>query len=357
MKRVKKFGIIFITIGCITLISFGLLGYFAPPAVYNIQLNTPLKNASRVPIGVAIDTYHLSNNETYRNLIILHFNSIVAEWQMKMNVIYPKQNEYSWNASDYIANFSQTNHMILHGHALLWHQSTPDWVTQFNGTNEEFELIVKNYIQTVVSRYKGIVQSWDVVNEAFLDSGYRDTIFYQRMGVDYLKKAFIWAHEADPTVKLYYNDFSLLGNPQKINLTIHEITKLVNESVPIHGIGIQGHINSNSPNLITINQSLQQWNALGLEIRISELDIAMNPKGYFPRFSQQIAELQKIRYHDVVSLFMKCPRLTGITLWGLSDAYSWIPSFQGHTDWPLLFDDNFKPKPAVLGFLTALQET
>jgi endo-1,4-beta-xylanase len=355
-KRIKQIGLVIFFIGCITVGTVWYMGYFDKPAEYNITLEKNLKDAAKIPIGAAVDSYNLENNSAYRAIVIQHFNSIVAEWQMKMSSFYKQLNAFEWYHFDYLVNFAIENNMTVHGHTLLWHESTPKWVEDFNGTDAEFEQMIKTYIQTVVTRYKGKIATWDVVNEAFDGPKYRKTVFYDRLGKDYIKKAFQWAHEADPEAKLYYNDFSMLDYPEKVDFIIQEIGTLVNQSVPIHGIGIQGHLLYDWPGLTLINQSLAKWNQFGLDIRISEMDIAMNYEGQNPVFSQKVAEMQKQRYYDVVTLYLKCPKLTGITLWGVTDAHTWIPDHHGHVDWPLLFDAELKPKPAAEGFLAALLE-
>ena len=355
-KSFKVIGIVFVIIGIVTTGIFGYYGYFDSPAKYNITLEQNLKDAAKIPIGAAVDSYRLQDNPEYRSLVIQQFNSIVAEWQMKMSPVFIEPNSYEWVHFDYLVNFAIENNISIHGHALLWHESTPLWVENFNGTDAEFEQLIKTYIQTVVSRYKGKIATWDVVNEAFDGPKYRDTVFYRRLGEDYIQKAFQWAHQADPDAKLYYNDYSMTSYTEKIDFIIQEIGLMVNDSVPIHGIGIQEHITSNSPNIGLMNESLHKWNQLGLEIRVSELDIQMNENQRLRVLTQKAAVDQKQRYYKVISLYLTCPKLTGITLWGVSDAYSWIPDFVGHPDWPLLFDENLKPKPAAEGFLNALKD-
>jgi endo-1,4-beta-xylanase len=355
MKKIHKILIVLLFIGGIMISAFWQLGYFDRPATYNIVLDQNLKDAASIPIGVAVNSYQLENDTHYRSLIVQHFNSIVAEWQMKMRGIFLGPDSYEWYHSDYLVNFGLENNMYIHGHTLLWHESIPDWLEAYPGTDEEFRQLIKTYIQTVVGRYQGQIDSWDVVNEAFTEDGYRDTLFYRRMGPNYLADAFRWAHEADPDVKLYYNDYSMLANPAKIDYVISQLQALIDAGVPIHGMGIQGHLKLNSPDMNLINASLQKWNAVGLDIRISEMDVALNSNGRYRVFSQTLADAQRDYYYNAVKLFLDCPKLTGITVWGFSDADSWIPDHHGHIDWPLLFDDAYRPKPAAEGFLSALQ--
>ena len=119
-------------------------------------------------IGAAVDTNHLHDDESYRKLVLEHYNSIVAESQMKMKRISLGQGEYDFESADYLVDFAENHGMWMHGHTLIWHLSLPDWVENFEGSDDEFEAAIQEYIQTVVGRYKGRVDSWDVLNEAFI---------------------------------------------------------------------------------------------------------------------------------------------------------------------------------------------
>ncbi len=355
MQKRFKTGIVCLLVGGILLVTLWQLGYLDPPAQYDIQLDENLKDAAGIPIGVAVDTYRLQNDNAYRSFILQHFNCIVAEWQMKMKAIYLGPGEYEWTYADYLVHFAYENNIAIHGHTLLWHESIPQWLKDYTGSDAEFAQLVENYVRTVVGRYKDNISTWDVVNEAFTNAGYRDTLFLQRLGPNYLADVYQWAHEADPDCQLYYNDYGTLEDPTKTGVIIAEIQKLLSTSAPIHGIGIQGHLHLNDPDLTSIAIALGTWNALGLNLRISELDVSINWDGLRPVFTQARAESQRDYYHNVVEKFLTSPHLTSISVWGFDDAHSWLPNHHHHPDWPLLFDGNYEPKPAAEGFLRALQ--
>ncbi len=325
-----------------------------PPADYEIDLPQSFQSASDVPIGTAVDSYKLKNNQTYRDLVIYHFDSIVGEWQMKWNILQPERGQFNWEQADYLMDFAEENNISVHGHCLVWHGANPDWIESFSGGKEEFQTILKTHIQTVVNHFEGKVDSWDVVNEAFEGKKYRRNKFYRILGPDYIKNCYKWAHEADPNIDLYYNDYSLASNPEKLDFILEKLDSLLNEEIPIHGIGFQSHITLNSPTLTEIKEAMTKVENLGLKIRISELDVSLNRDGKYGVFTDELAELQKNRYKQVVEAYLNSSQVKGITVWGVSDAHSWIPTHFNDPDWPLLFDGKYKPKPAAQGFLEAL---
>ncbi len=326
---------------------------------YTDNLNQTLRSVSDIPIGVAVDSNLLRYNQQYRNIVAHHFSSITPENAMKMGPLVPLQGDYNWINADLIVNFAEQINTSIHGHTLVWHSQLPTWVDSYSGSSEDWIKLLKTHIQTVVGRYKGRVQSWDVLNEAVRDdgSGYRNTIWFENIGSDYIEYAFRWAHEADPEAKLFYNDYSLSENSPKLDFVVSMITSLKAEGVPIHGIRFQMHITNEWPSLNQMQGAIDKIEELDLELKITELDISMNSQEIHSSLTNELAQEQKKRYFDVVSLFLQSSKLTGLTLWGVSDKDSWIPHCFNRSDWPLLFDTNYDPKPAVKGFLEALRNT
>lgn len=355
MNRKIKTGYILLAILLISsMVTVYYMGFFKKKASYDVSLNQSFKAASPILIGAAVDSIHLQEDQKYKELFLQHYDSMVSEFQMKMKYIYPHEGEYRFEAADFLVTFAEQNNISMHGHTLIWHLSVPDWIQNFKGTDGEFEDLIKEYIMTVVGRYKGRIDSWDVVNEAFTASGYRDTIFYQRLGPNYISKVFQWAHEADPDAKLYYNDYKILAEPKKRDFILTELTKMINEGVPIHGLGIQSHLKLSEPSIDVIRSSLENCSELGIDIRISELDVSVNHDFRNYVFTDELAELQKQRYHDLIELFLQFPQIKDITTWGVFDGHTWKSKFY-QPDWPLLFDKDYNPKPAAEGFLLALQ--
>ncbi len=342
-------------LGFVIIGGFGIGGpvILGTPAEYEITLENPLYVASPVPLGAALDVNALKNDIEYQNLTLTHFNAVTPENVMKMGSLRPSFDTFYWNSSDYLVDFAEENDMVIHGHTLVWHEQVPSWLATYNGTTDQWRSLLKTHIQTIVGRYKGRIASWDVVNEAVIAGKYRETIWWEKIGPEYIKEAFIWAHEADPDAVLYYNDYNLFGNPTKLDFTLQMMADLIEDGVPVHGIGCQAHISVRYPSANQIRAAIQKIDAMNLKLRVSELDIPMNPIKLYWEYSARLATLQSKRYEEVTELILQANNLTGITLWGITDPSSWLHS-EKKLQWPLLFDGDYNPKPAAMAFATAL---
>lgn len=319
--------------------------------------------ANYFPIGVAVSPRALKTDEA--TLIVQQFSSITAENAMKMGPIHPKENEYNWAGADSIAAFAKRNNLKLRGHTLCWHNQTPGWLFKdADGKQVTKEVLLQrlqDHITTVVKRYKGIVYAWDVVNEVISDKPdeyFRDSEFYKICGEDFVAKAFQYAHEADPSALLFYNDYNEI-NPVKREKIIKMIKGLKDAGVPVHGIGLQGHWAINEPSEQQLDSTIGRFAELGLQVQITELDISVYPKEHNARerkaedydtvFTAEKEKKQIEIYKICFNLFRKYKNvLTGITFWNISDRHSWLDNFpvKGRKDHPLLFDKNLKPKKA-----------
>jgi hypothetical protein len=223
---------------------------------------------------------------------------------------------------------------------------------------------MESHITAVASHFSGDVVSWDVVNEAFNDDGtYRDTgengsVWYANIGESYIEKAFRAAYTADNSADLYYNDYNLEQNGAKLTATLSMVENLKTASAPINGIGFQMHITDTNPSIANITEALQKAVDTGLKVKITELDVRMNQSGSYTSFTNSLSEAQKTRYQEVVAVYLATvpeAQRGGISVWGVSDADSWIPHLYGQPDWPLLFDSNLNQKLALHGFAAGLQ--
>lgn len=336
----------------------------AKPAVYNISLETPFKEAAGgdVVIGAAVHTWGLKTDTQYRAILETHFNSITPENEMKMGLLRPNQTGFYWDNADYLVNYAESQNMTVHGHTLVWHSQVPGWLDEFSADpandREAWRAMLKHHIQTVVGRYAGRVHAWDVVNEVVEmgfggENGYRKTVWYEKIGVDYIKDAFIWAHEADPSAKLYVNDYGICSDLNKLDFTLKLVSQLQGQGVPIHGIGFQGHVSLYGPPVDVIRQAVAMVNSYDVDVWVTELDISVGGKTNI--YSTFLANRQATRYAEVVEAFSRAERLVGISTWGVYDGSSWLhrPE-QGVFQWPLLFDEAYAPKPCAASFATAL---
>jgi endo-1,4-beta-xylanase len=320
------------------------------------------------PIGVAVSPQALKGPEA--ELIKKHFNSVTAENAMKTGPIHPEENRYNWEPADLIVSFAKANGMKMRGHTLCWHNQNPNWLFRnAKGDTITKDVLLKRlkeHITTVVTRYKGTIYAWDVVNEAVDDNNnkfLRESAWYKICGEEYIAKAFEYAHEADPNAKLFYNDYAT-EDPGKRERIYQLVKKLVEAKVPIHGVGLQGHWSIYEPTDEAIEKSIEKFSALGLDVQITELDVSVYPLEHSRRerrpddidtFTTAMDEKQITQYRMLFKVFRDHKEaITGVTFWNVSDKHSWLDSFpvSGRKNYPLLFDQQLQPKKAYWGVIT-----
>jgi endo-1,4-beta-xylanase len=200
----------------------------------------------------------------------------------------------------------------------------------------------------VVSHYRGKVIAWDVVNEAWTETGHalRITPFSQYIGAGFIDEAFNAAHAADPDARLYYNDYGADGMGAKSDAIYNMVQGMLARGVPIHGVGLQAHTGpADLPPAVDIAANIQRLGALGLDVVISEMDVQLCTGDL---------DAQSRRFHDIVGACMAQSSCKAVTIWGVTDKYSWRNGQTCAVPRPLLFDDDYVPKPAHAGVLDAL---
>lgn len=327
-----------------------------PITVTSDELASPLKDATNTfSVGMAVQSNRMDGQ--HGEILARDFNNLTAEYEMKMNTMYPSQGNYDFTAADAIVNFGVVNNMNIHGHTLIWHNSVPDWVENFSGTDQEFENMIEDYITTVMTRYAGVVRSWDVVNEAIEDGSnqLRNSVFRQRMGDNYISKCYQWARNADPNALLFYNDYSLTFDTGKQAAMFAIVDDLASQNL-IDGIGAQMHIDIYFPSSTQIQSVVDGAISRGLKIHFAELDVRVNPNNDTSSLTEQRAIAQQNKVREVVALYNAIPAENkfAITIWGMRDNETWLVDFWGQPDWPLLYNNAFVRKKAYTGFLEAL---
>lgn len=315
--------------------------------------------------------------------IIKQFNSLTVENAMKWEKIHPNPDRYHFALADSIVAFAQENDMFIVGHCLLWHSQTPDWVFQDSLgnplTREALLERMKEHVFTVAGHYKGKVKGWDVVNEAVDEDGsLRKSKWLTIIGEDYIQKAFEYAFEADPEAELYYNDYNN-ELPQKLAGVVALVKDLQQKGVKIDGVGIQGHWHLDSPDLQVLDESLTAYASLGMKVMITEMEVNVlptPPEVYGADISQQAQYLETLnpypgglpdsvqeqltkRYADLFNVLLKHrDAVTRVTFWGVHDGYSWKNNWPivGRTNYPLLFDRSYQPKPAYFAVIRAAKK-
>lgn len=329
-------------------------------------------------VGVAMNAPQITGEDQSGDaLIVSQFNSISPENALKWVVVHPQPDKYDFDLSDKYVAFGLEHHMFIHGHNLVWHSQVPQWVFHDDKgdllSRDALLARLHDHILTVVGRYKGKIDSWDVVNEALNEDGtLRESQWYKIIGPDYIEKAFQYAHEADPNAQLFYNDYNLANEPKREG-AIALIKKLQTEGIPIAGIGLQDHDHLTVPTVEQEDATITAFADLGLKVAISELDVnvlpsrerqatadvsaasqqnvaqdkALNP--YTDGLPDSVQKELALRYADLFRVYFKHrDAVERVTFWNLTDRESWLNNFpvRGRTNYPLLFDRDGKPKPA-----------
>lgn len=334
-----------------------------------------LSKLATFPVGVSLsygnEAYSYNNNPAQQAVIKTHFSQLTAGNIMKMSYLHPAQDTFTFTQADDFLKFARDNGKTLHGHALIWHADyqVPAFMKNYQGDKAAWLTLLKTHVQTIATHFSGKVASWDVVNEAINDGGgYRNSIFYQKTGADYIEQAFINARAVDQKADLYYNDYNIEADAAKLQTLTAMLDGFKARSVPITGVGFQMHIYMDYPSVSTISASFKQAVDRNLKVKITELDIPINnpfspqyQAGDIKRaFTPALALAQKKRYCEVVKAYMDTvpARLRGgVTVWGVSDPSSWLITDlfkNAHADWPLLFDGAYQQKPALRGVADGL---
>jgi endo-1,4-beta-xylanase len=354
--KVKKLGIIILLV---IIALFGSIEFIK--SKQKESLHKAFK--SYFSIGVAVEPSRLSNSDPHSELVIKHFNSLVAENAMKPESLQPTEGNFNFKNADTIVDFAIANNMKMRGHTLIWHNQIPDWF--FKDLKDPSKLAsrevvlkrMETHITTVLKHFKekygdkNPITSWDVVNEPISDQkGLRGlpekSLWLDTVGEDYIEMAFEYAHKADPSLKLYINDYNIERYNQKTIDMYNLVKSLKDKNVPIDGIGIQMHLNINS-SVNDIKGSIKKFKTLGVDLQVTELDMDL-----MGDVSEANLAKQAKLYKEVFEVLMQeKDYISSVTFWGISDEVSWLKKPNA----PLLFDSKLQPKPAYKAVIEAVK--
>ena len=368
MKNLNK--PIFITFICGLICLIGCANKLVSEPSNKLSLGAHFKDLFYLGAAINENTI-LGLDPKSATIVNREFNTITPENSLKWMFIQPKPNKFNFKAADMYVEMGLKNNMYIVGHALVWHAQLADFMQNIDNSAEARKH-VDNHINRLVSRYKGKIDAWDVVNEAFEEDGsFRASVFYKNMGENYIEEVFRITEKADPDADLIYNDYNLY-KPEKRAAVLKMVNNFKSNGTKINGVGVQAHWDLKSPSLEEIEQIILDIHAEGVSVSFTELDISVLPNPWemvgaevtqnFSKFEgdpkmnpypnglpDAVQEKLAKRYQDIFNLFVKhSDKINRVTFWGVMDKHSWLNDWpiKGRTNYPLLFDRDYQPKVA-----------
>lgn len=294
----------------------------------------------------------------YRKVLATQFSSVTPENQLKWEFVHPEQDVYNFQEADDIVAFAKANKQEVRGHALFWHSQNPEWLENGDFTPDQLRAILKEHIYTVVGHYEGDLYQWDVTNEIFDGQGrlrMQENIWLRELGPGIIADAFRWAHEADPSAKLFLNDYGVEGINAKSTAYYELAKQLLADGVPLHGFSAQAHWDMRWGMPQDIEANFQRFDDLGLETAITELDVRFTlPPSGIP--TQDQLERQSKYYTDTLQACLNVLGCKSFTVWGFNDTYSWVPVFFEGTGAATIMFEDYTAKPAYYDMLAMLKD-
>src|SRR5487761_503968 len=334
----------------------------ARPAAGGAPAATALRDLA-APIGLRFGTALIPQDietPSYAAIASSQFSVVTPGNGMKWQIVEPQQGVFDWSQADQLVQFAQANGQLVRGHTLTWHNQLPNWLTTgvANGSISAAQLrtLLHDHIITEVSRYLGRIWQWDVCNEFFTDTNPStinpNDFWVANLGSGVIADAFTWAHEADPNALLFYNDYNIGGEDgsnAKSDAVYAFVQQLLKDGVPVHGVGNQGHLDTQygwSPQLL--QQDLERFASLGLKVAITEADVrtfVSNATDQVPTDNLALFA-QPFEYSEMLKAALAVPQCISFTVWGFTDSDSWVPGTFTGEGYAGIYDVNQQPKAA-----------
>ncbi len=334
----------------------------APDSLRSLAAQTGLR------IGSAIIPQDIET-PSFAAIAASQFSVVTPGNAMKWETVEPTQGTFDWSQADQLVAFAQANHQLIRGHTLLWHNQLPAWLTTgvANGTisNAQLTSLLHQHITTEVSRYRGKIWQWDVANEFFTDANPSvinpNDFWISHLGPGIIGQAFIWAHQADPKALLCYNDYNIAGEDgsnAKSDAAYAWLKQELAAGIPISCVGDQGHLDTQFGfSGQRMQQDLARFASLGLKVAITEADVRTfvnNATAQVP--TDQLATFaQPEEFGQMLKACLAVRQCISFTVWGFTDADSWVPGFFTGEGYATIYDVNQQPKPAYFELQSDLQ--
>jgi endo-1,4-beta-xylanase len=304
-----------------------------------------------VQLGAAVYTeaFQFDPDPRYR-ATLAGYDSITAETAMKIAALQPQQGRFDFTVAEAMVAFAEAHGQEVFGHTLSWcaDSTLPGWLRNGNWSRAALLSVLEQHITAVMTRFRGRVSAWDVVNEGLNDDGSRRGCLWQRViGDDWIEHAFLFARQADPGAKLFYNETRADAPNPKYEATVDLVRGLRERGVPVDGVGLQFHVGLPLPARDQVEEAIRRLGELGVEVHISEMDVPVSSWG--GTLERKLVRQAGV-YRDVAAACHAQPACFRLTTWGFTDRYTW--RLPWGSSLPLPFDSEYRPKPAW----TAIQE-
>lgn len=305
--------------------------------------DVPTLRGGAVAVGVSVQA-KLLDDPGYAGLVARVFDSVTPENELKWEATEPSPGSFAFGDADKIVDWARAHGLAVRGHTLVWFQQLPSWASSITAAQ------LREHITGEIDHFRGRIHEWDVVNEAMGDDGkLRPSPFLSHLGPSYIANAFRWAHAADPTAKLVYNDYGIEGLGPKSDAVYTLVRALLAQHVPIDAVGFQTHVDT-SP-IPGFEANLRRFAALGLDVELTEAEVRLGND------QADALHTQAVAYERIVAACRAVPRCTRITFWGLDDRDSFASTAYPGFGRAALFDGALKPKPAFDAVRRALLPT
>jgi len=312
-------------------------------------------------VGAAVNTWHFGEDSAESKVIRKHFNVLTLENQSKPEPVHPEEGRWVFEPVDRFVQFGAENGMTLRGHTLVWHSQVPRWFFRDGEGEASAELLLnrmRDHITTMVTRYKGKIHTWDVVNEVLRDEGgLRESAWYKITGDVYIAEAFRTAHEADPEARLIINDYNLESSDAKADTMNELVRRLLADGVPVHGVGLQMHLGLDT-DMERLKKNVRKLAAIreispDFKLEVTELDMSCYRWGDDAEdvvWDEEKTARFSAKYTELFRFYLELAEegvLDTVVFWGLQDGVSWLNGFpRKHRNYPLLIGREFELKPA-----------
>ncbi|MGB3445440.1 MAG: endo-1,4-beta-xylanase [Xanthobacteraceae bacterium] len=308
-----------------------------------------------IPYGAAVRADALAADAAYRAAIIANCQLIVPESELKWDTLRPTRTDYRFEKADSLVAFAHNNNIAVRGHTLAWYGALPEWVKTIS-TAVEAQAELVGHIETVVSRYRGIIPSWDVINEPVADSPstgnvLRSFVWPQQLGQDYIAIALRAAAAADPSAQLVLNEYDIEFKGPRFAARRQALLALLRRlrdcDVPLHAVGLQAHLFAERDiDRDGLQALLAEIAKMNLDVIVTELDVIdYELPGNVTKRDMLVAD----KARDFLDAVCGVVRPRTLLTWGLSDRYTWVPLYfkrpDGMANRPLPLDVDLQPKP------------